>query len=315
MPGAPPRLGGVPKPPTQAVADALACAPSVHNTRPWRLAERERAFELRIDSRRRLPSADPDGRELRISCGTGVFNMVLALAAQGRRAMVGLFPDPADPGLLATLRPAERTRPTPEEVALYAAVPLRRSHRLPFADRPVSLRHRTLLRRAAEAEGAWLHAVHEPGERAEVRGLLAVAHRHQLADPEFAAEWVRWTGRADDERYGVHASAGGLPPALNDAWMVRDFTHGAAPVAEVGDHDPEPLLLVIGTRTDLPVAHIRAGRALQRVLLTATALGLATSVVSAPTEVRSTRTALARRYGPGVHMQVLVRVGHAMVTR
>ncbi|GAA2552635.1 hypothetical protein GCM10010210_27220 [Pseudonocardia hydrocarbonoxydans] len=295
------------------MAEALAHAPSVHNTRPWRLAGDGRVFELRVDARRRLTATDPDDRELRISCGAALLNVSLALAVGGRRSLVGLLPDPTSPGLVATLRPAEHMAPTPEETALHAAIPLRRSHRLPFADRPVSGSHRMLLRRAAETEGVWLHAVHEPAERRRLRALLTTAHRRQWADPGFRAEWERWTGRPDGEPYGVRADAGGAPPQHNDVWMVRDFTHGTPPAdgAPAAGHDPEPLLLVIGTSTDLPTAHLRAGMALQRVLLTATALGLATSVISAPTEVRETRAALARMYGPGVHAQVLVRVGHA----
>lgn len=303
----------MPTPSAQAVADALAHAPSVHNTRPWRLAGDGRVVELRVDVRRRLSATDPDDRELRISCGAALLNVRLTMAVRGRRALVGLLPDPTSPGLVATLRPAEHAGPTPEETALHAAIPHRRSHRLPFADRPVSGSHRMLLRRAAETEGAWLHAVHEPGERRRLRALLTAAHRRQWADPGFRAEWERWTGRPDGEPYGVRAGAGGAPPEHNDVWMVRDFTHGAPPVAgpPAPGRDPEPLLLVIGTSTDLPTAHLRAGMALQRVLLTATALGLAASVVSAPTEVRETRAALGRMYGPGVHAQVLVRVGHA----
>lgn len=97
--------------------------------------------------------------------------------------------------------------------------------------------------------------------------------------------------------------------------MVRDFTHGTVPEVPTGvrvaEHDPEPLLLLVGTRTDLPTAHLQAGLALQRVLLTVTVLGLAASVISAPTEVPATREVLARMYGPGLYPQVLVRIGHA----
>jgi Nitroreductase family len=107
-----------------------------------------------------------------------------------------------------------------------------------------------------------------------------------------------------------------LSPGENDAWMLRDFTRGAAGGEPDGAEldgpafDAAPLVLVIGTQHDLPVAHLCAGQAMQRVLLTATAIGLSCSVLSAPVEVDRVRRDLARLTGPDMHPQILVRVGH-----
>ncbi|GAA2570102.1 nitroreductase [Pseudonocardia hydrocarbonoxydans] len=263
-------------------ATVLAHAPSVHGTRPWRLETHGTGLALRTDPRQRLLATDPDSRDLRLSCGAALLTLRLAVAAQGVRTVVTLLPDPARPRIVATLYPAGVVQPTSDETALFAAVPHRRSHRVPFAPRRVSAAHRLLLRRAAEVEGAWLHAVDEPDERRRVRDLLLQAHRHQWVDPGFRAEWRSRTPEPVQP---------GDRPARTDT-------------------DPSALLLVLGTRHDLPVAQLRAGQALQRVLLTATALGLVSSVLSAATEVRVSREVLGRMYGPGLHPQIIVRVGH-----
>ena len=57
--------------PTALVA-ALAAAPSVHNTQPWRVRRIDGGLQLRADTRRRLPATDRTARELRISCGAGL---------------------------------------------------------------------------------------------------------------------------------------------------------------------------------------------------------------------------------------------------
>ncbi len=44
-------------------------APSVHNTQPWRFDLGPTSLDLSADATRRLPVIDPDGRQLRISCG------------------------------------------------------------------------------------------------------------------------------------------------------------------------------------------------------------------------------------------------------
>ncbi len=322
----PRRLAGMAVPPpgpvppgefdVAALVEALTAAPSLHNTQPWRVRRIDRGLQLRANLRRWLPATDVGGRELRLSCGAGLLNMRLALAAAGFRPVVELLPAGTDPAVLATIRPGERVRPTREETALAAAIPRRHSDRGAFRPEAVTVAHRLQLRRAAEREGAWLHGVSDPDEQARLRELMERAHRVQLADPGFARDWKTWTGREDGELVGVPRRSGGTPPEGNDDWMLRDFTHGARPPAaeDPAGFDPAPLLLVIATHRDLPVAHLRAGQALQRVLLTATALGLSSSILSALVEVAGTRTDLGRLIGPGVHPQILVRVGHGSGT-
>jgi hypothetical protein len=192
-----------------ALLVALAAAPSLHNTQPWRVRRIDRGLQLRAHMRRWLPATDPGARELRLSCGAGLLNMRLVMAAGGRRPVVELLPDRADPVLLATIRPGLRAEPTPEDLALAAAVPVRHSYRRPFRPEPVAPLHRHLLRRAAEREGAWLHGVADLAEQQRLRGLIDQAHRVQSASPAFLQEWEAWTAVADGEPLGVPARSGG----------------------------------------------------------------------------------------------------------
>ena len=51
-------------------------APSVHNTQPWRFtADGGPGLSLHADAGRRLAVADPDGREMMISCGAALFTI------------------------------------------------------------------------------------------------------------------------------------------------------------------------------------------------------------------------------------------------
>ena len=61
------------------VIGAAVWAPSVHNSQPWRFAVRRGEISLYADPDRRLAVADPDGREMLISCGAALFNARLAL--------------------------------------------------------------------------------------------------------------------------------------------------------------------------------------------------------------------------------------------
>ena len=123
------------------VADLLAAAgraPSLHNSQPWRFLVRPQVIELWADPRRRLPAADPTGREHRVACGAALFNLRLALHGRGIRPLVTLHADGDHPDLLASVRYGGHRPPTPVLRQLLAAVPRRHTNRLPFADEPMT---------------------------------------------------------------------------------------------------------------------------------------------------------------------------------
>ncbi|MGW4489169.1 hypothetical protein ACWEOE_35700 [Amycolatopsis sp. NPDC004368] len=75
------------------------------------------------------------------------------------------------------------------------------------------------------------------------------------------------------------------------------------------DPSPERLLVVVGSLHDTPLAHLQAGQAVQRVLVTAATAGLSAAHWSdALTPPR--RRALRRLLGGGIWPHVLLRLGH-----
>ncbi|TQM36909.1 hypothetical protein FB388_4098 [Pseudonocardia cypriaca] len=294
----------------EALLVAVGQAPSLHNAQPWRLRLGREVVELYADPDRRLPAADPDDRELRIGCGAALYNLRLALLCNGIRPLVTVLPDVDRPELLAVVRRGGRKPPTPEQLQLLRAVPLRRTNRHPYADEPVSRPEQSALRRAALDEGGWLEIVDDPGLRVALRDIAARAHRAQMADAAFRGEFARWTGRTDGQADGVPAIAG-TPAEPQDRWVLRDYTGGNRPARQPGkDFEPEPLIAVLTTHFSGPAAEVQAGQALQRVLLTATAEGLATSFLSHVVEVPQAREEVRRLIAGTRPPQAVLRIGH-----
>ena len=288
------------------VLAAGARAPSGHNTQPWVLrADPPDGIEVRGDPARALPVVDPDHRAIRLACGAALATMRLALRARGRRTHVSLLPDPADPWCLARLRIGGELPPTGTESALACAIGHRHTHRRAFGDGAVRAGVRAELRRAAETERSWLSWIETPADRHALAALTARADRAQQADPAWRAEQEAWTGRPDDAVDGIPAAAAGPRPPADDPWRVRDL--GGA--GGVDRSDPAPLIAVLATAHDLPLAHLQAGQALARVLLTATVHGLGASFVAPPLEVPTVRAELRDLLGGALWPQAVLRLG------
>jgi nitroreductase len=297
--------------PGQALRECLVAAtaaPSIHNTQPWLFRPRGDTIDVLVDRRRQLATLDPDGREMLVSVGAAVFNLRVAVRAHGRGTRVRLMPDPTEPDVAARVS-LEKAAATPVGVAALAdAIPRRHTNRRPFADQPVPFGTLEELAGAAAAERAALLAV-DPPLRVGVLSLTRTAENRMRADPRYRAELAAWTtpggvGRRD----GVPRQAFG-PRGSDRALPLRDFALGHGTPTATVDFEPDPTLVLLFTAGDTSVDWLRAGAALQRVLLTATVRGLAATPLSQLLEVPKLRTLLADSI-TGQVVQTVLRIGY-----
>jgi nitroreductase len=292
----------------QELVRAAVAAPSMHNAQPWRFRVRRgmRVIELHADPARMLPYADPRGRGMHIGCGAALFNLRLAAAVAGYQAAVQPFPDPDEPLLLAAVGFAGAYRADHGERELYAAIPYRRTNRGPFGGQPLLPGVQAELAEAASREDAILHILGHD-EAVRVLHLAADAECGQLADSAYRAELARWVGGQRD-RDGIPDSALG-PRAAAGLTPVRDFTPARPVPVRYASFEATPQLAVLSTRSSAPADWLRAGQALERVLLTAAARGVATTPLTQPLETADAW--LARDPRSGIEEpQMILRLGY-----
>lgn len=295
-----------------AVAQA-ARAPSIHNTQPWRFRWDGRAFELRADTQRGLSAADPEGRELVLSCGTALFNLRLALRKLGYEGRVALLPSAAEPRLFArvTVEPG-----APADVItrrMYAAMTRRHTHRGGFEDRPLSADLAVALQQAAADEGASLLYVHDPGQRHRVLHLARAAERQLAADERVRTEIAAWTpAPTSTRRDGIPAAAYAQEPsALVDDLPARDFDLGRRYGEVQATEHPPGGLAVLLTARDLEVDWLQAGQALEHVLVAAAERSAFAALHSQLVEIPNLRDELRRELCTSGYPQILLRFGYA----
>jgi hypothetical protein len=308
--------GRTPAPPAPDPARrviGLACrAPSVHNTQPWLWRIRPDHIELRADRRRQLAVADPEGRNLVISCGAALHHAMVAAAGLGWTSEATRFPVPEDPDLVAEIRLGSG-RATPAAIDLLHALEDRRTDRRRFTSWPVPEERLAHLAGTDDDTGAHVLPVVDPADRFTTELLLERAISAQQRDESLAEEQRRWID---------HSPVDGVPRAsIPDGSRPHDGrSNRFAPVIE--SVDPRTVvegsdgLLAICTADDTPLSWLHTGEALSRLWLKATIAGLSVVPLSQVIEHAESRAALHRQLFSGMALpQLLVRIGWQEISR
>ncbi|MCI4658770.1 hypothetical protein [Cryobacterium zhongshanensis] len=184
---------------------AAVLAANAHNAQPWQFRVTDNRIDVFADTTRNLGTMDPLLREMDVSLGCAIENIVLAAPANGKAATVTLLPDPADPAHVARidLETAEAS-----VSPLFTAIASRHTDRNAYdLTRPVSAAELTKLSGIAAAEpaeagraetgdtalvGAELVWFSAPAERDAFGALTVRATEAIIADPQQVADDAAW---------------------------------------------------------------------------------------------------------------------------
>lgn len=293
-------------------------APSSHNSQPWRFRLEDDTVALLADRSRSLPIVDPQDRELIISCGAALDHLQTALHRFGHAGAVQLFPDPANRDLLARIGVGDLHVPNAQDERLFQSLFARHTNRKPFHSQLLSPEILGQLDHFPLPAGIWLRKAMEGRERERLADLIAHADSDQVADCRFRRElasWIRPHSNAWPENEdGIPAVALGMPGLIAEAgpFLVRTFDTGALFAAR--DRQlaiNSPLLIVLGTEEETPLAWLQTGQALSQLLLAMTAEGVVASFLNAPVEVAELRPRVAEILGRNGYPQLILRLGYS----
>lgn len=292
--------------------EAATHAPSKHNAQPWRFEISGGLVELHADASRATPVSDPDGREMVIGCGAALYALRLAMRCAGRDPLTVLFPEGPEFSVIARVAPGATVVPTEDDLALRDAIARRHTDRGPLDGTAIPPALPFELQDAALSQGATLHLVPTVGGQHALASLIGRADRTLARDPRIAAELGEWVRADDTEADGI--PPGALGPGAAGSYRAmfpqRDFDLGGTvrrddPAAR----DDRPLPAILWTDEDRAFDWLRAGLALEAVLLRAAVRGVAASFLNQPLEVPALRAKLRDDFALPGFPQLVLRLG------
>ena len=307
---------------------AAVLAANAHNAQPRLVAVAPDRIELFADPTRTLGTMDPLLRELHISLGCALENLVLAGPPNGLAPTVALLPDPADPGHIARVDLAPTTGPVSP---LFAAIPDRHTDRAAYdTARPVDAALLADLTALVDAPGTGLVWFTDAALMRTFGDLTIRATEAINADPEQSADDFVWyrTGWAEiqERKDGITIDPSGKSPLIrafakllpvshqqsNDGWLSGTRDTQVPTAAAFG-------ALVVDDPLD-PTRRLDTGRSWQRIHLAATAAGLSMQpLCQVPERIDRERsaglppeitTAMAALVPGGQHPIMTFRIGH-----
>ena len=296
-------------------------APSTHNTQPWRFEVFDDTIRLFMDETRWLAIADADQRELHISAGCALENLLIAAEHYGYRCNVKLLPDERDHSLMAELLFAEKGAAigaASHRTGLFDFLTLRVTNHRVYDGRPVAQDALRELQSVCAEPGVRLMLLSDPSSRHRIDDLVMRADAVQFADPAFRAELSHWLGQG----------------AFGETWFMAKLSQMAMRLVNMGERMAKrdsaammsaPVFGVIVVDEEIPRLQIMAGQMYERVHLMATRLGLSMQPMNQALQQRYFKAALTdvlfgTKETPAMAMhqveappapQMLFRLGHS----
>jgi nitroreductase len=266
-----------------AMVRAAVLAANAHNAQPWHFKVATDRIDLFADTSRNLGTMDPLDREMHLSLGCAIENLVLAGPPNGMAPSVSLMPDPADRTHVARVDLV----PTHESASpLFAAIANRHTNRAAYdTTRAVTQRRLDALSSLIDVPDAELVWFTRGADKRVFGDLTTRATEAIIADPRQAADDYAWYRTSwhdiQSRKDGITIDPSGQTPLIralakimpvsrqqnNDGWLSG--TRGtqiptAAAFGAIVVRDPLDTL-----------QRLKVGRIWQRLHLSASATGLA----------------------------------------
>ncbi|MDD1760859.1 MAG: hypothetical protein LUQ59_01370 [Methanothrix sp.] len=271
-------------------------APSSYNSQPWKFNVSNDEIFVFADESGWLSVADKDKREMYISLGCAIENLVIAAEHFGYNCSVSYFPGEKD--LVAAVSLKQQPEAGSSSSALFDAITSRRTSRQPFESRVISRQDLDALNRSSSCSDVSIFLTEDPAAKERFRDLVIQADRVLYSDINYKSELGHWLSLGVMGPTGVGAKIAQMEMVFLD------------PVPEQIRRDADlinstPYIGLITTKKNDSLSALKVGRAFERFWLAAAARGISLQPISQALEVPETKEELTGLLSDGAEMRTV----------
>ncbi len=284
-------------------------APSTHNTQPWEFHVNYNELTITSNPRVSLDQADPAGRNLQISLGCCVTNILIAasyfgLSTQCRWAKSKI------------VIKFEIAKPDKSLASLFRAIPKRYSDKLPYKNMVLKENHKDNFLSSPQIDGCRVTLITDNVQKektAEMHAQATVSYKNNRAFFEELSQWLRPSKtQAEDGMPGFVVGLSNGQSKIFKA-LIRKFKPTIKLLAK---KDCQAIISsssvgFITTQTDDPQSWFKAGRYYELLALQATTQGLAITPLAAMIENKTQRSAINKELNIAGSPQIFFRLGYS----
>lgn len=263
-----------------------ALAPSSHNTQPWLFKVGTDEIEVSYDPKRLLAVSDPSGRQMYLSLGAAVENIVTAAKYFGLEAIFENQPSGQKAGRIK-IKAGSSAEPDASALELAKAIFSRHNNRAEYEERQPAAEFVSWLK---DQNGEFeITLVVDQAKKVEVANLVGDALKDAVDDQKFREELSQWI-KPSLSKYtdGMPGYNLGMPAAVSFVFprLLRKFKMGSTQrKMEMRNLLHTPMFVILSALRDQPAVWLNAGRLFEKIALQAETAGLRIGVLAAAIEV------------------------------
>jgi nitroreductase len=249
-------------------------APSSHNTQPWKFSIQQETIHVYSDPSRWLQVADSDQRELYISVGCALENLLITADHFGFKYALNYFPDPSDEALVTAVRlSSSANEQSASLLDLFPLLTKRQTNHQVYLPRPIPEADLHQLSACCDEKDLFLYLTDDLETKRKVEALIVKADALEFANPAYREELGHWIGQG----------------AFGTSWLMSKMGQLAVTYLNMGKptakKDAEvlmssPVLGIICSKTNDRISQVKVGQLFERLYLTASMLGLSIQPMS-----------------------------------
>ena len=297
-------------------------APSSHNSQPWSFVATEQSVDIYVNSSRLLTVSDKNRRQLYISLGCALENLLVAADYYDIHGDVKyakpLFGDGyfCNPAVEVDLNlDKDKKEYWADAGHLIFSIPERRTNRNKYdAQMPFEVNFLPFMQRLSQLDVMY-DFVSDKIRKENIANVVLNAMSEAMADKNFRLELAEYV-KSNYTSSGIGMPGFGMgipgPVSLLLPFIIRHFD--MYKVTRKQDEsllkDGTPMFGILSTREDNPESWIKAGQAYQRIALECERAGIKTAVMAAAIQIGDYYKQLQEIIGTSARPQLFFRIGY-----